>query len=88
VTEWLDEQPFEWFEKWPPCSPDLNLIENLWSIIKQRLAGKKCSTYEELASAVEGEWANVDHSDLRPLYESMPRRIAAVIEAKGGPTRY
>lgn len=31
---------------WPPYSPDLNPIENLWSVMKRRLSGKLYSSRE------------------------------------------
>ncbi len=45
---------------WPANSPDLNPLENLWSIVKR----------------------NADE------LKAMPRRIEAVIKAKGAPTKY
>ena len=33
---WLKEMEIEAIE-WPPQSPDLNPIENVWSILKQKL---------------------------------------------------
>jgi len=34
--EYLATQKFEVME-WPPNSPDLNPIENMWNLLKQRL---------------------------------------------------
>ena len=51
-----------WFERqdvpvmfWPGQSPDLNPIENIWSHIKVKLAGKKFSTADLLWEAVKRE---------------------------------
>lgn len=38
--------------------------------------------------ALEEEWEKIEPEILTNLVESMPRRIEAVIEAKGYPTRY
>ena len=37
---------------------------------------------------VEKEWEAIPQSACRDLVETMPRRIAAVIKAKGGSTKY
>ena len=37
---------------WPGNSPDLNLIENLWSIVKNRLRKMDCTTKIKLIEAV------------------------------------
>ncbi len=58
---------------WPANSPDLNPIENLWGIVKRKMRYARPNNAEEL-KATEGH--------------SMPRRIAAVIQAKGAPTKY
>jgi hypothetical protein len=89
VQEWLNGQPFEVLD-WPPQSPDLNPIENLWAVLKRRL-----NQYErpptgmiELWERIESEWDNIDRVVCLRLIESMPRRIKAVLEAKGRWTGY
>ena len=47
VTKFFADNDIRVLE-WPGNSPDLNPIENLWAIIKQRLRGKDCTTIEKL----------------------------------------
>ena len=74
----------------PPCSPDLNLIENIWSILKRRLAElpTQATTREQLVRQVKKLWRKFDVKDLEPLYDFMRGRILDVFNQRGYPTRY
>lgn len=75
---------------WPGNSPDLNPLENMWSILKQRLAAETITTKQQLISALIRHWlrdATVTEMCQR-MIQSMPRRVQAVIDAKGGHTKY
>ena len=76
--------------QWPAQSPDLNPIENLWDHLKRKLAGykKPPGGMLELWGRVEKEWGEIDAKVCQNLIESMPRRVAAVLRAKGGYTKY
>jgi len=87
----------EYFQKqdyqvllWPAQSPDLNPIEHLWFHLK-----KKLGEYEtqpkgilELWERVQKEWDQIEPAVCQNLIESMPRRVSAVLKAKGGYTKY
>jgi transposase len=75
---------------WPSQSPDLNPIENLWKHLKDKLAEsfEKASSLDHLFELVKQNWEEVDVHYLQKLVDSMPRRCAAVIKAKGWPTKY
>ena len=72
---------------WPPKSPDLNLIEAVWSQLKSKLK-RFYKDYEELVQDVKNSWNSLTITYIQNLYNSMNRRILAVIEAEGGPSRY
>lgn len=73
---------------WPPQSPDLNPCENLWSLMKARLEDQVIHGMVELEAATEQVFENVDVNYMHQLVASMPRRIQAVITARGGTTIY
>ncbi|KAL0172316.1 hypothetical protein M9458_032627, partial [Cirrhinus mrigala] len=73
---------------WPANSPDLNPIENLWDIVKRKLRDARPNTLDELKAAIEASWASITSQQCHRLIASMPRRIEAVISAKGFPTKY
>ena len=74
--------------QWPAQSPDLNPIENLWSILDHRLKDRVCNSKAELFACLQEGWEALPVSILTKLAESMPSRIEKVIAAGGGPTKY
>jgi len=77
-------------EKWPPRSPDLNLIETIWEFLDRRLGQHSISSLDELSRLTALEWRalNKDRTLIKKLVNSMPDRVEAVIKAKGGVTKY
>jgi len=75
---------------WPAQSPDLNPIEHLWVYLKRRLSNYEFmpTSMHELWIRLEQEWNAIPASVCIDLIESMPRRIAAVLKAKGRYTKY
>ncbi len=73
---------------WPANSPDLNPIENLWGIVKRKMRDTRPNNADELKAAIKETWASIPPQQCHKLITSMPRRIEAVIKAKGAPTMY
>ncbi|GFV36025.1 transposable element Tcb1 transposase [Trichonephila clavipes] len=65
-----------------PQSPDLNVIENLWSHLERAVQKHQITRKEQLKSVLQEEWLNIAPETTRHLVESMPRRLEAVISAK------
>ena len=75
--------------QWPPNSPDLNPIENLWKTMKDLLRHhKKPSNKQEMMDTIKAVWEEVSLEQLQNLIESMLKRMKAVISARGGSTRW
>ena len=73
---------------WPAQSPDLNIIENLWSTLQKRIAGRKIGSQEELWEAIQEEWEAIPREDIIKLFQGMKRRINAVIRSRGHSIKY
>jgi len=73
---------------WPPQSPDLNIIEHVWAKLKKNIIGTHPKNKDELWEILKEEWQKIDASYIVNLYESIPRRLAAVIKRKGLHTPY
>ena len=68
----------------------MNIIEHAWEHVDRRIRARNPlpSNSEELWNMLVEEWARLDRSYIRRLYRSIPRRIQALKEAKGGYTKY
>ena len=74
---------------WPAHSPDLSPIENLWADLKKRLEENHGEIpRSRLWEVVDEEWEETSKEYRKNLFSSMPKRLAAVIKAKGGYTKY
>ena len=97
VKKWLAEYKIE-VEDWPPLSADLNPIEHVWKRLKELLQkhhpyivdmpGGPEAVRAKLIEILPQMWDLVETDFLEKLVESMPRRVKAVITAKGWYTRY
>ncbi len=81
TNSWFNDHGFTVLD-WPANSPDLNLIENLWGIVKRKMSDTRPNNADDLKAAIKVTWASLH------LIAFMLHRIDAVIHAKGGPTKY
>jgi hypothetical protein len=67
---------------WPAYSLDCNPIEHAWDTIDRAVRSRDVQP-----SNLE-EWRNIGQRSINKLVESMPRRIQAVIDSRGGYIKY
>ena len=75
---------------WPPYSSDLNCIENMWKILKDKVHLQHLTNLDQLSNAVQNIW----HTDpeiksvCETLVNSMPKRIKEVCRVRGAAIGY
>lgn len=72
----------------PTYSPDLNIIENMWSVLKARVHSRAPQRVRDIEEIALEEWANFQLEEIRTYFRSIPDRLRDVITANGGYTRY
>ena len=96
VKQWFREEGIELMD-WPPYSPDLNPIKNLWAMLKEAIhkkypelefATKTDENLDLLIRAAQECWAEMGDTLLYRLSDTMPRRVQAVLDAEGWYTKY
>ncbi len=58
------------------------------NIVKRKMRDTRPNNADELKATVKATWASTPPQQCHKLISSMPRRIEAVIKAKGAPTKY
>jgi hypothetical protein len=68
---------------WPPHSPDLSPIENVWAIVDAKVQKMGCKTRQEWEAAVLGQLAAFPPSTISKMYKGMGKRMQQVKDAEG-----
>lgn len=69
----------------PPKSPDINIIENCWSLVKDELFKKnqKLKTQEQIWQEGVKIWNDKVPKITSKLYDSIPERLQCIIDSDG-----
>jgi hypothetical protein len=84
------KNPYKWFADiglvvmdWPPMSPDLSPIENLWVIIKNELETMKPMSMSQWIEKINKIWEGFGPLYLTSFMNSMPARLQSCIASNG-----
>lgn len=91
IGDWNNQKKgnkVELLANWPPNSPDLNPIENVWAYVQAEVDQAGCKDFDSFCAKVKEVFANLDRKMLSNLFGSMRKRLQEVIAKDGGKTRY
>ena len=67
-------------QHWPANSLDMNIIENIWSIIVNKLLNFTMNNVDELINALQ---TDISKETVGKPFESLPECVQKVINCKG-----
>jgi hypothetical protein len=84
MEKWLNDRLlFQKIIRIPSRSPELNITENLWSLLAPKVEQHNATTVEELKKAIEVEWDKIDVTVLKKMSDSMVSRCNEIIASEG-----
>ena len=75
-------------QDWSAQSPDMNIIEHVWGRMKEETWKMKPKNLDELWEACKTAFFAIPDDFINKLYESLPNRMDAVLQAHGSHSRY
>ena len=73
---------------WPPSSPDLSLIENVWSFLQSKLDSLGCQTFHAFKAALVREAKSINRVFSQRLFDGMPSRLQECMKKHGDLTKH
>jgi transposase len=67
----------------PAQSPDLNPIEAIWGILKQRVRRRKWDNLDQLKEILQDEWSKIAMQEVRARIAEMPSRCRTLANSDG-----
>ena len=88
TSKFLKAKKIKVLQDWPAQSPDMNIIEHVWGRMKEEAWKTKPKNLDELWEACKTAFFAIPDDFINKLYESLPNRMDAVLQAHGSHTRY
>ena len=71
--------------EWPPCRPDLNVMDySIWSWLEERACSKPCQSIQSLKKSLKKAWDELPLKMIQKAIDDFPKRLQKCIDANGG----
>ena len=68
--------------KWPANSPDIHMIENIWSIVDNKLLKLSIQNTDDLKTALQTVWTDISNDIIEKLFRSLPGQLSTSNQSK------
>ena len=68
--------------KWSENSSDINIIENIWSIVDNKLLKLNIENPDDFKCALQTVWTDISNDIIEKLFGSLPGRLRQVINRR------
>jgi len=88
VNDYIRKNNIHVLPNWPASSPDLNPIENIWSVMKNEISKQRPETLDELENVIRRSWRNIPQIYINNCIESMPKMLQLLLNNLGNKIPY
>jgi len=90
ITDLQEHGLYNYRLPWPATSPDLNLIETIWRLMKVHISNliPHAQNNHEMIEALRTQWDAITEYDLGQILDIMIDRVDALVSVNGGPTKF
>ena len=81
--QYLRNKGCNFIDDWPANSPQLNPIEQVWSLLQKKIASRMASDHDELVAAIQWAWDSLDQSYLDGQVRSFTSKLKKCIKNRG-----
>ena len=87
TVAFLKQEGVSVLPSWPPNSPDLSWIENMWGIVDKKLRKQNYANFDGFCAALRRIWNEIPVQTLQKLEKTMRKRMQICIERGRRPRR-